>query len=68
MFFLKPQSNKADDKTMQTNPITITLDAKPDKVTCTFNSYTNLCSLPKITDKEMDLRIECKDVPCELSW
>lgn len=57
VFFLKPPNNNPNDQTISTNPITITLDVQPNSVTCNFTSYTSLCSVPRVTDKSLNLKI-----------
>lgn len=68
IFYLKPHNAQANDKTLTENPINITLTTGASTVTCPFTSYTNLCSLPKVTETDMKLKIACKKTPCELSW
>lgn len=68
VFLLKPHTTESTDKNLEENPITITLKDGEQVKSCVFNTYTQLCALPKVGKETMTLSIECKKTPCELSW
>lgn len=67
LFILKPHNTESTDLTLSKNPITVTLKEGEFK-TCVFNSYTQLCVLPKVTSDKGTLELECQSTPCEMSW
>lgn len=56
------------DKELKDNPITISLVSGTITETCVFDSYSNMCGINKVDEETMKLKIECKQLPCELSW
>lgn len=66
IFLLKHGDKKG--KELKDNPITISLVSGTTTETCVFNSHSNMCGINKVDEETMKLKIECKKLPCELSW
>jgi hypothetical protein len=66
IFLLKHGDQK--DKELKENPITISIVSGSIVETCVFKSFSNMCGINKVEEATMKLKIECKKVPCELSW
>ena len=51
MFILKSSNADSTDKKLSDNPITITIESGSNSQKCLFNSYTQLCVLPKVSSE-----------------
>jgi hypothetical protein len=50
------------------NNITIKLVSGSDQVECLFTSFNGLCYMKKIINPDMQLKLTCSHLPCEVSW
>ncbi len=68
LIFVLKDTDSTSENSLADNPIKVELVSKEETVSCTFNTVHNMCSLKNIQQEEVEVKIECKKVPCELSW